>query len=212
MNDPTVHRPVFARMYPRLSRALDRAGGHELRHRLLEGLSGTVLEVGAGDGGNLPHYPPAVTAVVRALEPEPRLRRSLREAGARAAVAVDVVDGVAERLPIDDGAVDAVVCSLVLCSVRDQVAALTEARRVVRAGGQLRFFEHVRGTDPRTVRWQDLADRTVWPHIAGGCHTGRDTVGAIEAAGFTVTRMERFRFPDPGFPRLPHVLGTAVPS
>lgn len=205
----SVHRPVFARLYPVMARAMERGGMTERRQALLAGITGQVIEVGAGDGLNFAHYPPTVTHVL-AVEPEPRLRRLAHAAAERAAVPVEVVDGLAERLPAGDGTVDAVVVSLVLCSVRDQDAALREIRRVLKPRGQLRFLEHVRADTPGLARVQRVLDATVWPRLAGGCHTGRDTVAAIERSGFAVERLDRFLFPDARTPSSFHVLGTAV--
>jgi SAM-dependent methyltransferase len=193
-------------MYPRAADLADRRGGVEHRRRLLDGLSGRVLEVGAGDGRNFAHYPPAVTEVV-AVEPEPTLRALAGRAPH--AVPVTVVAGVADELPAEDGSFDAAVVSLVLCSVPDQARALAELRRVLRPGGELRFYEHVVARrQPRRALFgvADLA----WPKLAAGCHLSRDTGAAIAAAGFTIERCERIEFrAAPLQPRLPHILGTA---
>lgn len=179
------------------------------RQMLLTGLTGEVVEVGAGDGLNFPHYPPAVIHVL-AVEPEPHLRRLAGEAARQAPVPVEVVDGLAERLPFADASADAVVASLVLCSVADQAAALQEIRRVLKPGGQLRFLEHVRADTPGLVRVQRVLDATVWPRVAGGCHTGRDTAAAIEDAGFSIESLERYLFPEARTPVSFHILGTAI--
>jgi len=207
-----VSHPVFARVYERLSVMMDRAGGAEHRRDLVAGLAGRVIEIGAGNGRTFAHYPPEVTEVV-AVEPEPRLRAAARRAAAAAPVPVRVVDGVAEALPAGSGEFDAAVTALVLCTVDDQVAALTEVARVLRPGGQLRFFEHVAADTPGALhRVQRLADATLWPRVFGGCRTGRDTVAAIAAAGFILGDLHRFRFPPtgPGSPASPHVRGTAT--
>jgi ubiquinone/menaquinone biosynthesis C-methylase UbiE len=136
---------------------------------------------------------------------------ALRNA-ARAPVHVDVVDGVAEGLPPGDASADAVVLSLVLCSVADPATALRESRRVLRPGGELRFFEHVRADTTGLERVQRLLDATVWPALGGGCHVSRNTLASIESAGFTVEQVQRLRFPDVrmSLPTSPHILGVAT--
>ncbi len=204
-----VRNPLFARVYDRLSASAEDAGQREHRRELLEGLHGRVVEVGAGNGLNFANYPDSVEEVV-AVEPEPYLRERALAAGTTAPVTVRVVDGLADRLPLEDGSVDAGVVSLVLCSVPDQAAALAELRRVLRPGGELRFYEHVRSQRPGFARAQRAAD-LVWPRIAGGCHTHRDTARAVEAAGFEIERFRRFSFRPCSLvaPVAPHVLGRA---
>jgi ubiquinone/menaquinone biosynthesis C-methylase UbiE len=191
---------LFARAWPRVATSCDRRGADRHRTRLLAGMSGRVVEVGAGDGRNFARYPAAVSEIV-AVEPEPRLRALAEQAADNRA---RVLDGTAEGLPLDDGEADAVVMSLVLCTVPDQAKALAEARRVLRPGGELRFYEHVVGRGARRAVQRAL-DATVYPPLAGGCHLSRDTVAAIGAAGFTVGAVDRFSFNG-----LPHVLGTAT--
>ncbi len=205
-----VHHPLFARFYTRVLSRNEPAEVRAHRGELLAGLSGRVLEVGAGNGGNFGHYPETVGEVV-AVEPEASLREQARAAAARASVRITVVDGVADALPAEDGACDAAVACLVLCSVPDQASALAELHRVLRPGGELRFYEHVRGDTPRMARWQRVADRTFWPRAFGGCHTARDTVGAIAAAGFAVERHDAVPMTSiPSFmPVVPHAIGVA---
>ncbi|MEV5893704.1 class I SAM-dependent methyltransferase [Nonomuraea fuscirosea] len=131
----------------------------ERRRELLAGLSGEVVEVGAGHGVNFAHYPAEVARVV-AVEPEPRLREQAEAAAADAAVAVEVVSGVADRLPVADHGVDAVVFCLVLCSLPNVAAALAEARRVLKPGGQIRFLEHGRADTRGLARAQAVLDAT----------------------------------------------------
>lgn len=207
--EETVRHPLFARMHLRMTSSRKDRGEDEYRRRLLEGLSGRVVEVGAGSGLNFPLYPEAVEQVV-AVEPEPLLREAATAAAAEAPVAIEVVDGVAGALPAEDGAFDAGIASLVLCSVSDQPRALSELRRVIRPGGELRFYEHVVSERPMPARLQRLADLTFWPRVGGGCHMARDTTKAIAEAGFVIEDHERFAFsPGAPVPALPHILGVA---
>ncbi|MEU9100526.1 class I SAM-dependent methyltransferase [Streptomyces sp. NPDC048361] len=206
-----VHHPVFARFYARYSEAVDlKAGIARHRAELLDGLSGRVIEIGAGNGLNFAHYPAAVSEVV-ALEPERTLRQLAVRAALEVEVPVDVVPGAAEALPVKSEAFDAAVASLVLCSVRDLPRALSEIRRVLRPGGELRFFEHGRAQGGVLATVQRGLDRTVWPMLFGGCHTARDPLGAIEAAGFEMVGHRRLRVPERGIPApsSPCVLGVA---
>lgn len=204
-----IKHPLFARLFARLAPRMEAQGAGEHRDRLLAGLGGRVLELGAGSGINFAHYPSTVSEVV-AVEPEPYLRTRAEVAAKSSAVRVSVVEGTADRLPADDESFDAAVASLVLCSVPSQPVALAELRRVLIPGGELRFYEHVVASEAKLSRLQNRID-WVWPHFAGGCHPNRDTVGAIERAGFELERCERFRFQPspPMIPVAPHVIGIA---
>ncbi|MFE6026532.1 class I SAM-dependent methyltransferase [Streptomyces niveus] len=207
----SVHHPVFARFYARMSVAADAKGGIAAhRAELLTGLSGRVVEIGAGNGLNFAHYPAAVSEVV-ALEPERGLRQLAVGAAMRAGVSVDVRPGTAEALPVEDAGFDAAVASLVLCTVRDVPKALAEIRRVLRPGGELRFFEHGLAPQRRLATVQRALDRTVWPKLMGGCHTARDTLAAIREAGFEFGAYRALRVPESGplLPTSPCVLGVA---
>lgn len=202
--------PIFARLYGRFAPAAEKAGSAAHRDEMLVGLKGRVIEIGAGSGLCFTHYPDSVSEVL-AVEPDPHLRQLATRAARVAPVPVRVVDGSAESLPADDGSFDAAVASLVLCSVPEQPRALTEAYRVVRTGGQLRFYEHVRSEEPRQAKLQDRLD-WVWPLFVGGCHVNRDTGTAIADAGFRVERCRRFDFRPCALsaPASPHIIGEAI--
>ncbi|MDI2125685.1 class I SAM-dependent methyltransferase [Yinghuangia seranimata] len=207
-----ARRPVFSRMYAKVfGPGLAKAGVGAHRSRTLAGLAGTVVEIGAGHGPNFRYYPAEVTRVV-AIEPEPGLRAAAARVAESAPVPVDVLDAVASELPFGEGEFDAAVATLTLCSVRDPHAALAEIYRVLRPGGELRFFEHVRADTPGMRRAQRAVDATIWPLLCGGCHTGRDTEWAIRRAGFEITELDRFMFPESKVPTpaSSHMLGVAV--
>jgi SAM-dependent methyltransferase len=208
MRSDAPRHPIFARFFDRLSRAMEReVGAH--RDRLLAGLSGRVLEVGAGNGVNFAHYPPSVREVT-ALEPEPYLRAKALAAAARAAVPVRVLDGVAAPLPFEPATFDGAVASLVLCTVPDPARAIAELRRVLKEDAELRFMEHVRAPNARKARVQMLLDRTgIWPLLGGGCRCSRDTTGTIAAAGFQIFELETLVFGPSWLVTNPHVRGAA---
>jgi ubiquinone/menaquinone biosynthesis C-methylase UbiE len=202
MTSSVASRPVFARLLARAAQLEERRGGAEHRRRLLAGLHGRVIELGAGSGVSFAHYPTTVTELV-AVEPEAHLRAMAHDAAHGAPIPVRVVEGVADRLPASDGEMDAGVVTAVLCSVEDPAGALRELIRVIRPGGELRFFEHVRARSPRLALLQRALDATLWPRMMGGCHTTRDTEAAIRGAGFQIEERERFSF-------RAHVIGTPV--
>ncbi|OBB60257.1 class I SAM-dependent methyltransferase [Mycolicibacterium monacense] len=191
-----VDNPFFARLWTVMS-------GHEteemrrLRAANLAGLTGRVLEIGAGTGTNFAHYPPSVTEVV-AIEPERRLAAHAREAAAHAPVPVTVTMDSVEDFSTAEP-FDGVVCSLVLCSVDDPDGVLRELFSLLRPGGELRYLEHIAETGAR-ARLQKVADATVWPRMLGNCHTHRHTETAITVAGFRVEDARRERMFPPWVP------------
>ena len=182
-----VDNPFFARVWPVVA-THEAQAVRALRRENLAGLSGRVLEVGAGIGTNFPNYPKAVEQVV-AVEPEPRLADQARAAAAVVPVPVVVTGDSAEGFS-DGEPFDAVVCSLVLCSVRDPAGVLRRLYSLLRPGGELRYLEHVASAGARG-RLQRLADATLWPRLFGNCHTHRDTERAIVDAGFEVDTSRR---------------------
>src|SRR5579875_885783 len=142
-----VQHPVFARFMAWRAARNEQLGQGEIRDEHLAGLTGVVIEPGAGSGVSFAHYPATVTELI-AVEPGDYLREQATEAARQARLPVRVVEGTAERLPAEDGSADAVAVSGMLCSVEDPAAVLAEFRRVLRPGGELRFYEHVRSRDP----------------------------------------------------------------
>jgi ubiquinone/menaquinone biosynthesis C-methylase UbiE len=181
-----------------------------LRQRLLAGLRGRVIEVGAGDGRSFEHYPSQVTSLL-AVEPDPQARAGAAERARSASVPIDVVQGVAEALPAADGAFDTAVIMGVLCSVPDPASALEELWRVLKPGGELRFWEHVRSRHVLFRGVQHSIDKLFWTRALGGCETTRDTEAAIREAGFEVRALDR-GFHSSSFLTItsaPYVLGVA---
>ncbi|GAA3224070.1 class I SAM-dependent methyltransferase [Actinocorallia longicatena] len=205
-----MDNPLFARFLDRYGRRTERWGNGPLRAELVAGLRGRVLEIGPGTGLNFPHYPAEVTLLTGA-EPEPYLRERAGAAAREAAVPVELVEAEAGDLPQEDGVFDAVVVAGVLCSVPDQARALAEIHRVLRPGGELRFYEHVRSRSVSFARWQALA-APGWARMMGGCRPDRDTLGAIRSAGFEVGRVRGLVYPHWAGVSVvaPRVHGTAV--
>jgi SAM-dependent methyltransferase len=195
-----------------LPRLIDRALGEKttgpLRDRVCAGLHGEVVEIGFGSGGNVPHYPAAVTAV-SAVEPSdvgwalaaPRLRAATVPIGRSG------VDG--QRLPLPDASFDTALSTWTLCTIPDVDAALSEVRRVLRPGGALLFVEHGLAPDERVRRWQHRLE-PVQKRLFGGCHLTRPIVDLIGRAGFTVTALDVFYEPKTPKPFGAFSLGTAV--
>lgn len=204
-----ISHPFFARIYPRIERFAQTHGAAAHREELLAGVGGRVLEIGAGTGANIPFYPPTVERLV-AVEPEPRLRGHAQRASREAPFPVDVLAGTAEQLPVPDASFGTVIVSLVFCSVRDVDHAVTEIRRVLRPGGQLRFYEHVRSDRPRFAKVQRLLD-LVWPLLGAGCHLTRNPEAAFTRNGLRIDTVRRFDFTINGRlnPSSPCVIGRA---
>jgi len=179
------------------------------RQRMIDDARGDVLEIGAGNGFNFPHYRAAKRVV--AIEPDPSmLKRGVARARA-ASVPIELRAGDALHLDFPDGSFDTVIFSLVLCTIPDPARALSEARRVLRPGGELRFYEHVRSEDPALAARQDRFLKP-WRAFNRGCHPNRDTVAEIERAGFRFSELERFDLNERGIPKIvrPHAIGTAL--
>lgn len=185
---------LSALFYDRMCRRVERETLGEWRRDLLAPLSGEVLEIGSGTGLNLPFYPSSVDRVILS-EPDPHMRNQLRKKLAQArAEMVTVMDATVDALPLPDRSVDAVVATLVLCSVPDQRSALAEIHRVLRPWGQFVFLEHVAAEGrPRLLRWQQRIE-PIWKRLAGNCHLTRRTEAVIEGSGLVIERVTRAEF------------------
>ncbi|MEV4061640.1 class I SAM-dependent methyltransferase [Nonomuraea dietziae] len=172
------------------------------REWLLSGISGRVVELGAGDGTKLACYPPGLDEIV-IVEADPSLCQAAREAASSVSTPVRVVEGSMTRLPVPDDFADVVICSLTLCSSPRPDATLAEVRRVLRRDGELRFYEHTRSFNP-VVAFAEGLITPVWAPACGGCHPARDPVAAIEKV-FAIRRLERF-----SFDHVAHVMGVAT--
>jgi ubiquinone/menaquinone biosynthesis C-methylase UbiE len=193
------HR-AFAAFYNWASTRAERASRNPYRERLVGDLTGHVLEIGIGNGLNLRYY--RHIARLTAIEPDPYMRQHLAGRAETVFFPLEILPATAESLPFEDAAFDAVVTSLVLCSVADQTRALSEIRRVLKPGGEYRFMEHVRAEGLGGAILDAI--RPGWSLCAGGCQPNRRTEAAIRAAGFTIESIERYR---EGI--LPHILGIA---
>jgi ubiquinone/menaquinone biosynthesis C-methylase UbiE len=205
--EPRWHRQ-FAARYDRCSAPAERHWAADLREQLVGGVAGKVLEIGAGTGANLRFYRAADQ--VTASEPSAAMRARLSAKLGQAGVPVDLVDAAAGALPFPDESFDAVVSTLVLCTVPDQRRALGEIRRVLKPTGGLVFFEHVRAHG-LTAFAQDMIT-PLTRVVAAGCHPNRDTVAALAGAGFRIETITTIR-PRPHMPLIaPFVHGVARPS
>ena len=198
---------VFAALYDRMNAEVEEVFAARMRSELLAPARGAVLEIGAGTGANLEHYPAAVERLVL-TEPDRHMRARLVAKEADGGRSAEVVDAGADALPFADATFDVVVSTLVLCSVPDPAAAVREVARVLRPGGRFLFAEHVRSEHPRMARMQDVA-RPLWQVLLRGCRPNRDTLATIAASGLEVEHVERVIVPK--IPAISHeaVVGTA---
>ena len=198
---------VFAFLLLRINAKYERLMAARKRP-LLIGLRGRVLEIGPGAGVNLRHYDPSVQWI--GIEPNPYMRAYLEKEAERCGLQVDLRTGNAEQLDMADQSIDAVVCTLVLCSVQDVRRVLKEIRRVLKPEGHFVFIEHVAA--PRGTWLRRLQDwfRPLLVHFAVGCHPNRETWTIIEGAGFSKMELHHFRAPTLLPILSPHIAGVAI--
>lgn len=201
---------IEAAWYDRLLSAQERAGLADLRRDLLSDASGRVLEIGAGTGLNLEHYPDAVAELVL-TEPQAPMARKLRQRPAADDRRVTIIEASAEALPFDDSSFDTVVSTLVLCTVDDPRRALDELGRVLKPGGVFLFLEHVRSASRRLAAWQDRLN-PVWRFLGNGCNCNRSTEGLIASGPFTLVAVDHGELPRAPAIVRPLVVGRARSS
>ena len=195
----------YAAMYDRFNAPAERAGLREQRRDLIAQATGATIEIGAGTGLNLAHYPPEVTRLALA-EPDPYMRERLRRRVSRLGRDAEIFDAAADRLPCPDESFDTAVVTFALCSVPDEQAALSEITRVLVPGGRLLFLEHVRSADPRVAAKQD---KMPFPYPVIGCHPNRDTLAEIKASPLTVESVREGELPKAPAIERPMIAGTA---
>ena len=182
---------LTACFYDRFMAKAEQACLRDWRAELLRHAHGDVLEIGAGTGASLDHYPARVSRLVL-TEPDRHMRRILQQnVDSRGRGEVRVDDGSAEAIRADNGSLDCVVASLVCCSVANLETTLVEINRVLKPGGRFIFLEHVaaaEGTSRR--RWQNRIN-PLWKTLMGNCHLNRETEAAILAAGFEIRDISR---------------------
>jgi len=205
-----VNERLFAWYYPRLMALSERAGGAALRAQAVGDAAGRTLEIGAGNGYNLPHYTSAVTELV-VTEPSPHMLKLLRQqltAGPPSVGRWELVRTGAEELPFADDSFDTVTGGYVHCTIPDPAAALAEIARVLKPGGRYLFIEHVRATGPVLGRVQDLIE-PVHVYVAAGCHPDRRTEQVLRNSARSVEHLEHARLPRSSPSVRPLILGSA---
>jgi ubiquinone/menaquinone biosynthesis C-methylase UbiE len=198
-------RRLFAALYDTVGKGSEEAGVREERRQLLAGAQGATIEIGAGTGLNMQHYPDAVTRLVLA-EPDRHMRVRLARRIEELFRTAEIVDAAADRLPFPDATFDTAVVTFVLCSVPDQQDALREIARVLRPNGRLLFLEHVRSDDPGVAKWQDRM-RPLYNVV--GCNPNRATLAAIEASPLELESVKHGEIPKAPKVERPLIVGSA---
>ena len=183
---------------------------HMSKHkkRVFADLPAGVVELGAGVGANLRYLPKH--AHLTAIEPNPHMHARLSRAAARHGVSVEIRDVVGERIDLPDASADAVISSLVLCTVSDPAAVVAEVRRILRPGGRFSFAEHVVAKRRTPTRWVQRLVRRPWAYVFEGCSCERDIAQVIRSAGFATVDITPYRIHSPFVPFNTHIAGTAV--
>jgi SAM-dependent methyltransferase len=202
------HR-IFAALYEQIFKGLEKGGLADKRRELLAGARGATLELGAGIGHNLEHYPPAVERLVL-TEPDPHMAKRLRDQVAESSrTDTEVVEAGAEELPFGPAEFDTVIATLVFCTIPDPGAALAEVARVLKPGGRMLFMEHVRADSDRRAKWQDRLN-PVQNFLFGGCNLNRTTAETLRSSPLVIEEIEQGEMPSAAGPLVkPMIVGSA---
>lgn len=184
-----MNHPLLAKIYDTVLGPTERLGVRDQRRRLMDGLGGRVVEIGAGTGLNVSLYPSSADEI-HAVEPDQHMVDRLVKKAGDSPVPLFLYRGDAHSLPFSDGVFDAAIITFALCTIPDPERALDEAHRVVRSGGTLRFLEHIRSPSARTARLQDRIN-TLWGKVSGGCRLNQPTVEILEATHWEVDEVWR---------------------
>jgi SAM-dependent methyltransferase len=206
---PPSH-PIRGRGNAAIFSLLDRYQHHRFGARkrdLFADLPPRVVELGSGTGASLRYLAPGTR--LTAIEPNVHMHAALRRHAERRGVELEIRRESAERTALPDASVDAVICTLVLCTVSDPAAAVAEVRRILRPGGRFLFIEHVRA-ETRPLRRLQRIVAGPWRYTFEGCELDRDTAGVIAAAGFDDLRIDHFRLGGLFVPIWPQICGTAI--
>jgi ubiquinone/menaquinone biosynthesis C-methylase UbiE len=176
--------------------------------RLFHDLPKEIVELGPGVGANFRYFPKGTQ--VTAIEPNPHMHRGLRRAARTYGIALTIQPSGAERIDLADSSVEAVVCTLVLCTVANPAACLAEVRRILRPGGRLLFLEHVAAPEGSWRRRLQDAVHGAWHYCFEGCHTNRHTLAHLEAAGFSTLMVEQYKMASPFLPANLQIAGVAT--
>jgi ubiquinone/menaquinone biosynthesis C-methylase UbiE len=201
----------FAAIYDRMMASAERSFMKGVRQEIAGGARGRVLELGAGTGANFAYYEDGAEELF-AIEPDPYMLERARRRAGESGRAIDLRQAPAEDIPFEDASFDTVVSTLVMCSVKDPLRALSEARRVLKPSGKLRLYDHVRYDYAFGAFWQDLI-APAWRWFGAGCNPNRDVAALAREAGFEFEQLELTK-PVPPVPPLiitrPHIKGIAV--
>ena len=213
MPPPQQGHKWFAAIYDRMMASAERSFMKGVREEIAGGAGGRVLELGAGTGANFAYYGLDADEVF-AIEPDQYMLERARRRANETARPIDLRQAPAEEIPFEDASFDTVVSTLVMCSVRDPLRALSEARRVLKPSGKLRLYDHVRYDHAFGAFWQDLIT-PAWRWFGAGCHPNRDIAALVREAGFEFEQLELMK-PVPPLPPMafvrPHIKGVARPA